>query len=172
MLAFLKDFEVTIPEDVRIKCSVSIATPDASVFKSGCTDSQIFFFWTCNNKEKIQKLKLPSLRRDLDTEMNSLCRLRDLIRRCRFRKLLELVFVPKPHSISRNRAFWWNKKLNILMSCVRRSQKHTTWLNPSHIPRLQISQHYYWCTLQIKLIGQFDCSFQSNWESFLRLFSH
>jgi hypothetical protein len=44
MLAFLKDLEVTRPEDVRIKCSLSIETPDASVFKSGCTNSHIFFF--------------------------------------------------------------------------------------------------------------------------------
>lgn len=47
IFAFFKDPVSTTPADVRIKCMPSAATQEASDFRWGCTDSQIFFFCIC-----------------------------------------------------------------------------------------------------------------------------
>ena len=39
------------PADVSIVIPLKLATPSASVFSSGCTASQSFFFWTCGRME-------------------------------------------------------------------------------------------------------------------------
>lgn len=44
IFAFFKEPVSTTPADVRIKCIPSVATQEASDFRWGCTDSQIFFF--------------------------------------------------------------------------------------------------------------------------------